>query len=292
MIPDLDAVHIWNNEFSINRLWQPGGMLNFPRVRIDPLTGLPGFHALPEGEDRRSVPIGRPYREIPRTSTRTGKSLVYSGWLEAQNEDDLDGLEGDMTAAFADMADGTMVIEQFGTGKKFFYIARCTALVIDGNAPAHKRGLTLGYERSFNLGLRMSDGRFYEDVLQSANADAAPDNQVVVETGKVPTDPIIRLTGPFPVNSWVEHQEQVARLTLKTALLAGEYIDIDFADRSVLHSDQVAHPGDVGDDFVDYDETSWWDNNAWGLTRGTNTLIFHGGAGSGMTVSWRRAYFG
>lgn len=288
MIPDIDAIHTWNEEFPINWLWETGAAPNFPRVRIDPLNGLPGFHALPEGEDRRDTPIARPLIEIPRQSYRQGKSLVYSGWLEARNEPDLDQLEDSMTSAFQSMDAGQMVIEQFSTGEKYLYTARCTALSIDGNAPSSMRRMTNGYERTFVLSLRMLDGRFYKFEEETAIASSGPMNTVEVNAGSAPVDPVFTIGGPTSGGSPSLINTSSGRaLVMTTEVAAGQIRTVDFAQRAIFNNVGV----DVTDSVLDSDQTDWWDRGVHGLIPESNTVALDGGAGPSMSLRWRKAYF-
>lgn len=290
MIPDLDAVHTWNDEFSINRLWETGAQPNFPRVRIDPLNGLPGFHALPEGTDNRDVPVGVPYREIPRASFRSGKTLVYSGWLEARNESDLDQLEADMTSAFASMDEGTMVLEQFSTGTKYLYTARCTALVIDGNAPSSRRRMTNGHERTFTLSLRMSDPRFYEyeELTESVTTVFLWGvSEVTVDAGSAPVEPVVTITAASPLDAVTLENVTTGRKLYLTDLVGGDVLTVDFQRRSIFNEDG----DDVTDAFLIWDPSDWWDRGVEGLARGENVIRYNSSLNT-MEVKWRKAHFG
>lgn len=296
MIPGLDATHSWD-----------GGAIVLNDKTVWPrfvVREIPGLHSLPDKEDRRDLPIARPYREITRKSYRRGKALVYQGKIMARTYQELDQAIADMTEAFADTGDKVMTITPYGGGQVYQYYAEATALDIPEDLPDSRNKTTYGFERRFTLGLRMSDARFYEleeneeaspagstsegGVILPATLPAVSVSEVTiagvveVDAGAVAVDPEIDIIGPAE-NPIVKSDTLDRQLAFDLALIEGQILTLDFYNRSIVSQ---------GVDFRatrDDPNSDWWDGGVHGLAPGINQLSVSSGS---LSVRWRRARLG
>jgi hypothetical protein len=282
-VPGLNGTHRWNDLVTLN------DVSVFPRVR---LRRIPGLHTLPEREDVRDLPVGRD-GEIPRDSARRGKSVVYEGLVEAQNQTDLDDFRETLLEMFGDgTAEGRMVIAPRSpfVGPTYFYNAAVMALDIPEEHPASARRISYGFERPFTLGLRMSNARFYKEPAKTDTTaaitpssgtslpfilpvsltppDEASGTVIVENEGSAPTDFVVDLHGPS-TNPFFANDTIGKRIRLPFEIPVNNFVRIDFRQRSVLLN---------GIDRVGYDReaTTWWDRGSVGLRRGTNALRYGG----------------
>jgi hypothetical protein len=285
-VPGLNGIHTWNDGVALNDLsvW--------PRYR---LLRIPGLHTRPEMEDTRDQPAGR-LGEIARRAILRGKNLVYEGVLEARNQDELEQARDALLAAFTTTTEGRMSITRADGSDPFFYTARCTALDPPEELPdaAALHRSTYGYERAFTLGLRLSDPRFYSDpakgplqtgaVVPQAGTPlpwrlpvaliapgAASGVVVVTNAGTAPADPVVEMHGPALTPAIVNDRLGL-QVRLALSLAAGQFVRVDFRDRSLL----LGGSEDVGA-LLDRDATTWWDDadlSQMGLQPGDNPLRY------------------
>lgn len=136
----------------------------FPCFTIKRLTG---FGSVGDPEDNRDRPPGQP-REQPRKSLRRGKTATYEGLVKARSLFELREAEALFTAAFDDLAaEGRMDVSwhpkllvarpAFAAIPPKFYEAKAlTADIIDTQESQR-------WWRSYVVGLRMSDRRYFDE---------------------------------------------------------------------------------------------------------------------------------
>jgi hypothetical protein len=264
------------------------------------LTGIPGFKSLGELEDARDLPVGRG-REIPRTALRRGKPFTYAGVIRARSQPELDrGIDALVVACIpteeqriavtsklpALPADPTQPVSGMNpaiTVPATWFMARITALDPPEQHPdpGTLRSDTHGYERSFALGVRMSDARFFAETssvvtttgISSLGGTALPwtlpvaldapgvasGAAAITVGGNAPADPIVDLAGPS-TNPGIRSDTLGREVRLHLSLAAGQFLRIDFRDRSVL----LNGTEDIGS-LLDRDLTDWWDGDTPGL---------------------------
>lgn len=285
-VPGLNGVHTWNGDVALNdTVW--------PHVR---LSRIPGLHALPELEDQRDNPVGM-MGELPRRSLSRGKTVVYEGTLEARSQAELDDFRSSLMQAFM-VRDSRMVIApKSGAGVNYFFDARVTALDIPEEYPdvSTLRSQTLGFQRAFTLGLRLSDPRFYEIAVQGPFQTAVvvaqgglalpwvfpvaiPDPGSasgavnIVNGGTAPTPPLVEMWGPA-LNPGLVSDTVNEGLRLALSLAAGQFVQVDFRNRTLLLNGNEDVSGQI-----DRDRSTWWDqdtvDNPAGLIVGAQSLRY------------------
>lgn len=170
MIGKSEAIHAWTPPgaaepaIELGRVKDDAGALIFPCFTIKRLTG---FGSVGDPEDNRDRPPGQ-QREQPRKSLRRGKTITYEGTLKARSLLELREAEALFTAAFDDLsAEGRM--DAFWHPKllaarpafaaippKFYEAKALTADIIDTQE-------SQGWWRSYVVGLRMSDRRYFDE---------------------------------------------------------------------------------------------------------------------------------
>lgn len=300
-VPGLSGIHTVN-DVALNDL------TIWPRYR---LTGIPGFKSLGDLEDARDLPAGRS-REIPRAALRRGKAFTYQGIIEARSQPELDaGIDALMVACVpteeqrfaitsllpALPADPTLPVSgdnPLVTVPATWFMARITALDPPEQQPdaTTLHGETYGYQRSFALGVRMSDARFFAEqaatpvltagitsvggtplpwtlpVTIAAPGSASGAASLAVG-GNAPADPVIDLNGPS-TNGGIYSDTLGVQIRYRLTLATGQFLRIDFRDRSAL----LNGTEDVGY-LIDRDLTNWWDGDTPGLLPGVvNSLRY------------------
>jgi hypothetical protein len=268
-----------------------GDLSVWPRYR---LLEIPGFKALNELEDNRDLPAGRS-REIPRKALRRGKPFTYQGIIEARTQVELDAGIDALFSACVGTSEALITVSSRLTGgpAPFNYHGRVTALDIPESQPEASalNSVTYGHQRSFALGIRMSDARFFSItpvVLASAGITSASGTPLpwtlpvviaaplafsgeisVPYIGTAPADPIFNLYGPA-VNPGMQNITLGTEIRFNITLVDGQYINVDFRDRSA----KLGGTEDIGR-LIDRNRTNWWDGDTHGLTPGTvNSLRY------------------
>lgn len=127
----------------------------FPRYRLHPpISGLKGVGDSGANSDPRVRGEG----EIPRRSFRRGKTIAYSGTIEALTHPDLGTAEEAMSTAFSDQsADGLMIVYPHPiydpSGDFRYFNARSLTCEID-EIFASPRRRTRGHESAFVVSIR------------------------------------------------------------------------------------------------------------------------------------------
>lgn len=236
--------------------------------------------------------------EIPRRAVLRGKPVVYEGTVEARSQGELDTFHDALEKAFAVTAERQMVISPRPpfAGGPYFYTARVTALDIPEEHPEVEalRRQTLGYERQFTLGLRLSDPRFYASVLKTyqtallvpssglslpwtlpVSLPAPGDSSAsvtAINTGTAPVDPIVDLYGPGRALGIANDTIGVQLRTKSTLQVAqGQFVRVNFRDRTLL----LNGVDDVRSQ-LDRESTTWWDDPMNGIISGSNVMRFIG----------------
>lgn len=171
MIWGLEGHHAWTPPGALepaivlNRSHDDAGKPIWPRYT---LVEVPGLMGLGDAEAINDAKVGRP-GENARLSQRRGKSVGYVGMVQARSLRALRLAESALREAFADCAtEGRMDVSPHPGNVEFeddppkFFFARALGLD-DPDAQGPPTAKTFGYERTFVLGLRMSDARYFDD---------------------------------------------------------------------------------------------------------------------------------
>lgn len=139
-----------------------------------------------------------------------------------------------------------------GDPRWYSYVLRSATLNV--TAPASGRG----YNRSFDYGY----GGGSSSAVSAVNA------------GSISTPPSMTVYGPL-TNVTVTNETTDQSITITYTLASGEFLDLDFAERTVLLNGTASRYYAMTGD--------WWD-----LAPGTNTLRMTANSGTGtVAVSWR-----
>lgn len=280
-IPGLEGRHEWNGAVVLNdrSVW--------PRYKLNRITGL---HSLGDPEDRRENAVGR-VGELPRRSRRRGKTIVYEGQVQARSLADLRLASAELRAAFADQeAEYQMLVThapEYSDASYFFWARALQCEIPDVQGSPF--GASMGFERDFAIGVRVSDPRHYDAEGQDGTTlaisvgggivppvtppftPALPTSSsgagLVENTGTAPTDPTVDIYGPVsePVLMNLTYSLELAFTGL--TLLAGEFVRVDFRRRTVLLNGVSDYRGKV-----DLAASDWWAPGAPGLPPGGQTI--------------------
>lgn len=284
-VPGLSGIH------TIGGVLALGDLSVWPRYR---LIEIPGFKSLGDLEDNRDLPAGRG-REIPRRALRRGKAHTYQGVIEARTQIELDvGIDA-MFSACAGTGEALIGVVSKLTGgpAPFNYHARITALDIPESQPEPSsiNAVTYGHQRSFSLGVRMSDSRFFSTtpvVLSSAGITSSSGTPLpwvlpvviaapasfsgelsVPYAGTAPADPVFDLYGPA-TNPGMQSITLGTEIRFTITVASGNFIRVDFRDRSA----KLGGTEDINN-LIDRTRTNWWDGDTHGLTPGiVNSLRY------------------
>lgn len=300
-VSGIEARHTWAGKLTLNDLTGP-----FPRYRVVPQ----GLYALGELEDIREGATGR-RGEVPRPSFRRGKTVTYTGWVEALDLDSLRQAQAAVAAAFDVTEEQQMVIARDAalSNDVAFYWARCvmadpgvddTQTVAETNTvPVHAAGginrKIAAYVRPLTIALRLSDPRIYDAVQRQAVtgllaqasgtappfippiviAAPAPAGAVTFDVGgqAIDTDPIIDIYGPV-TNPVIVSDTVGAQLRWRLELAAGSFLRLDFAARTATLNGVTDVMG-----RRDRSASTWWNRGVPGLLGAQqNTIRLRGDA--------------
>lgn len=143
---------------------------------------------------------------------------------------------------------------EFIAGDPRWYGSVLRSATLNVTAPASGRG----YNRSFDYGY----GGGSSSAVSAVNA------------GSISTPPSMTVYGPL-TNVTVTNETTGQSITITYTLASGEFLDLDFAERTVLLNGTASRYYAMTGD--------WWD-----LAPGTNTLRMTANSGTGtVAVSWR-----
>lgn len=307
--------------------WQPASGPAFPLGGVDPsaratwpnyrVSKIDGRHAKPDSDDKRDLRTGG-IGEVARRTLLRGKTEAWQGVVRGRTLLELRQGVGALQAALAENEEGTMTIlapASYVGMPDFTYTAR----VIQCSAPDEQtfgpdRRETGGWERAFTLGLRLSDPRYYETTLRTAQSSpllssqgvslpvsvpfaipgpAVPPGSLVASNGgTAPADPTLDLYGPW-ADPGVVNDTVGAALIFKEGSLTindGQVLSLDFRTRQITLGGQP-----VSRDRIDWDLSNWWDAGVPGLAPGDNRLRMVGGGASDpakLIASWHNPQYG
>lgn len=308
MIVGKEGVHTWD-----------GGALVLNRRDLDPhyrVDEIPGLRSLAELEAVIDPALGRT-GEVPRESTRAGKSIEYRGIVVARSLASLRTAQGALPAAFATTAEREMIAAPHpayvgaALPTRRFH-ARAIAVEADEQSVAHPNTTRSGgYEMPWSAVLRLSDPRYYhagvgaqidvEDLVAAAiggagvpftpgTAVAGPSNQgfevVTANPGNADVDGQFFMHGPLK-NPVLSNETLGVFLRFRGLLIpAGEHVMVDFRRRRAVRGG-----GENVRSTLDPAST-WWDRGVHCLDPGANTIRLRGylvGAGSKLRVLYTPA---
>jgi hypothetical protein len=244
MIAGIEGIHAWTPPgagaaaVELGRIIDNAGTKIWPHFTIDRLTGL---MSTGEAEDNRDRPPGRGI-EIPRRSVRRGKTVVYEGRIRARSLLQLREAEAALRAAFDDnSAEGRMDVDWhvlFTAASAIpakFYEARALPCEIEDVQGGEK------YERSYVVGLRMGDRRYWDAAAKTsslATAETRTPVSTVVAFPAIADGPVLTLELPA---STEEARVTVRNVTsgkslslLLPAAWPSTVLTLDFGSRKIL----------------------------------------------------------
>lgn len=165
---------------TLNLLEDEDGDPVWPRYKLVEVGGLMGLGDAEEINDPKVGQTG----ENPRLSQRRGKTVSYVGAVQARSLRDLRLAEAALRAAFADCTrQGLMDVTPHPDNPEFlddppkFYEARALGVeLVDVQGPPTVT--TFGFERTFILGLRMADPRYFDDETLRFTATITETNSI------------------------------------------------------------------------------------------------------------------
>jgi hypothetical protein len=183
MIAGIEGIHAWTPPgagaaaIELGRILDDTGKPVWPRYTIKQITGL---RSIGDPEDNRDRPPGRAI-EIARRSQRRGKTVVYEGRIKARTLIQLEEACAALSAAFDDLsAEGRMDVDWHplytaaaAIPAKFFEARALTCEIVDVQDAD-------GWERSYVVGLRMGDRRYFDEATDVHKVEIKETNKAVV----------------------------------------------------------------------------------------------------------------
>jgi hypothetical protein len=251
-----------------------------PRYKLDRITGLFG---LPEADDLRAPRAGG-IGEIVYPGNARGKTVTYEGRIQAQSLQQLRQMAATLRRAFAHRSwQGRMdlvPLAAYGTDE-WSFIARAVALDMDEDQDVSLRHTWGPFQRTFIIGLRLADPRFYYKARTLAGYTVATGSPGSVNVlGNAPADPKFDI----PVGAGANVSITSGGKTLRFLGLPAGTLSVDFAARTAYVG------GTDVSGYQDFNVSNWWDENVHGLEPGTNSLSVTGGSGAWQVGWWPRAW--
>jgi len=262
----LEGEHVWNGlVVNVNTV--------FPRYKLKRITGL---RSKPDSDDLRDPARGT-IGEIPYPSQPRGKTIVYSGVIEALTLPSLRAAITAIQTAFADTKTEKALTLRPATGRggiEWFAIGKSLSCDVDDE---QLRGMNAVYihAREFTFSIRLSDPRFYVtapvEISGAAGATVAATN-----LGPAPADPVFTINGPITMDGFTVERvggPQPRILTFKpsiafAAISAGRTLVVQFGRLPRAYSPQI------GGDFttlIDFAST-WWNDESDGIHPGAQNI--------------------
>lgn len=160
----IEARHSWDDGAIVL-----GDLDSYPKYRINKMDGLRNLADF----DPRAEPASR-RGEIPRSSTRGGRTVVYDCTTLAESLAELREAEEALLAAFDPTGERRMTIAphpDYAIGERYFD-ARAVSLIGPDEQLASPNAVSGGFERDFVLALRLSDPRVYDAIEQQVASGA------------------------------------------------------------------------------------------------------------------------
>lgn len=278
-VPKLGARHQWQGGVTL------GDPAANPFYRVRRIEGLGSLGERRDARTPRVAGIG----ETPRRSPRQGKTVVYTGTIEADDYVALLKAEAVLAGAFAVTDEQRMdVFAPADAGQPaMFYMAGSMACDVvaeqamqgDGHRP---------WERTFVIALRMSDPRVYQTNAVTVVSSASPFTAVCTNVGNASTDrATVTIPGPF-TGFDVYNDTMRARLSVPAlTVAAGHTAVVDFYQRAVLVDGTSDQTG-----LVSFAYSSWWgaDVRALGLGANSVRVVPIGGASGPFTVAFNHCH--
>jgi hypothetical protein len=279
----LEARHSWG-ELAMNDLTV------WPRYKLDDISGL---HDLPDSDEAADGGYSRT-GEVPRSSFLRGKTVVYSGRVQAETQASLKVARSALISAVASRQVGRMDVTphpDYADGGQFFH-ARPISCVCPDKA-IKPNAMPTAYQRPFVVSFRLFDPRIYDAEAQLFESSGVSSSIATVEVdnpGSADVDPVLQIYGPI-TNPTVRNLATNRKLVFQNlTIVSGDFLEIDFARRTILANG-------VDDFRVKRDalNSDWWDAGEVGLLPGTQTLRLTGSSFTNpakLTVSFHPAMWG
>jgi hypothetical protein len=144
--------------------------------------------------------------------------------------------------------------------------------------------ITGGYLKAFQLALVSANPRIYSAEIKQHIYAANDHDDIVANDGSMRTPPIIRVNGPATAIEIHNHTTgEFIVFATAFALTAGQYVDIDFENRTVTKNDGTNQFGQL-----QFASTTWWE-----LVPGDNEVALHATGTTGATtlvMTWQDAW--
>lgn len=287
-VPKLGARHQWAGGVTL------GNPAANPFYRVRRVEGLGAQGERRDVRDPKTAGTG----ETPRRSPRAGKTVVYTGTIEADDYVALLKAEAVLQGAFADPSEQRMDITapMDATQPAMFYTAGAVASDV-----AAEQGFPDGrrqWERGFVVALRMADPLVYQTNPVTVVSSGSPQAAVCTHVGNAPSDRVtVDIPGPF-TGFDLYNDTTGDRLSVPSGVVtAGNFIRADFYQRAILYNGTI----DVTN-IVSFPKSSWWGPDRHALQEanpvrgrtGANTLrmVPIGGAAGAFTAVFNHAHVG
>jgi hypothetical protein len=261
--------------------------LVFPRYRLKRITGL---HSKAEA-DNLSDPAQGFMGELARPSHKRGKTIVYTGKIEALSLPSLRAAIATLKSAFSeDGVESQVTIDPPAGrgGQQIIYFARVLSCDVDDEITTSMTA-RIPHNRDFAISLRQHNPRYFGDVVNTGNiGNTVP--VVCNNAGNAPVDHIMILNGPLASTVRVEKTSPQSRFLefgpslAFAAVTAGMHVTVGWGAQPFASSPQIADS-----DFTPLVTfaSNWWDDGVSGLDVGDNSIVASG-VGS-FQVQWRHA---
>ena len=238
--------------------------------------------------------------EVIYPSAQRGRTLAYEGRVAAST---LQGLRQQVSALkrvaaeTREKAAGTItIVDPAAPGAGYGTDVRTLALEMDEEQAFGPGEWPWPWQRRFTLGLRAHDPR-WKWWPRNSLTDVAPGNWTVENQGNAPANPSFDVfldDDPGGVND-----VRIANLTLDLALVWRDMPMPDAAYTRVLHVDfgqraavrpsaafPAYNPNVDMMQFLDTEDSDWWNAMQWGLAPGENELRVVGAGVQSWNVYW------
>jgi hypothetical protein len=256
-----------------------------PRARLRAITGL---HSK-ELEDSAMANTGR-MGETSLPSLMRGKTVTYSGELEARTLPELRVLENSMRGAFQQdtVLTFTVAPPPARGGVSHSYTGRVLQLTLDDELRFGPTRIPSPHARAFVLAVKQYDPRYYVTTATS-DTESAGVATVLTNEGNAPTEPSFTVIGGASLDQADIRNQTTGKKLLFTGLLglvpAGQSMVVDFANREVYNSVTGADLSGR----MDVTLSDWWDEGTPGVVPGANSLIVLGTGTTSYTVTFKSA---
>jgi hypothetical protein len=245
---------------------------SLPRVRFTEVTGA---HSTGDFDADSDPAAGRP-GEVPRRGYQRGKSVTFAGVVEAATLPTLRAAVASLTAAASlprNGGDTTLTVSphaSWGTIALTLY-GRPVAFSCPEKQQKGPGALPSPYQREFVLTFRARDARALalDDPVSASAANDTADT--IAPAGTADTEPVFLVDGPAGDTLDLLHVEQARKVRfVGLPLDTGEVLTVVFGLPALRRSATIDGVDVSG--YIDWTETTWWDDDAYGLAPSSQSV--------------------